>query len=443
MTLRLIESLVSTEPLAAGFSDNAILAALLKFEVALARVEARLGVIPKAAADAIAGAAVPADFDAAAIARAARESGTVAIAFVDTLRKRVARSNATAATFVHWGATSQDASDTALVLCLQHAFPSVIADHDRVVRALRALSDQHAGTVMLARTLLQSAPPTTFGLKAAGWFGLVSRTGAQMARALEEACVLQFGGASGTLAAVGSNGVAVATALAQELALKNPGAPWHAHRDRLASFVAACGVYTGAIAKIARDVALLMQDEVAEAAERGGGSSTMPHKRNPAGCAVALAAAARVPGLVATFLSTMPQEHERGVGGWHAEASTVAAVVQATASAASAIAGVLEGLTVDAERMRANIAATNGVVFAERAMTLLAPAIGRDKASELIASALDAARRERRGFVDVLAANADVKAALPADVLTTLADPDAYLGAAEQFRRHLIGDSRK
>jgi 3-carboxy-cis,cis-muconate cycloisomerase len=443
MTLRLVESLVSTEPLAAEFSDNAILAALLKFEVALARVEAGLGVIPNAAADAIAGAAVLNDFDAPTIARAARESGTIVIAFVETLRKRVARSNASAATYVHWGATSQDASDTALVLCLKHAFPGVIADHDRVVRTLRALSDQHAGTVMLARTLLQSAPPTTFGLKAAGWFGSTSRAGAHMARALEDACVLQFGGASGTLAAIGSNGVAVAAALAQELGLKNPGAPWHAHRDRLASFVAACGVYTGTLAKIARDIALLMQDEVAEAAERGGSSSTMPHKRNPAGCAVALAAAARVPGLVATFLSTMPQEHERGVGGWHAEASTVAAVVQATASAALAIAGVLEGLTVDAERMRANIAATNGVVFAERAMTLLASALGRDKASALIASALDAARRERRGFVDVLAANADVNAALPADVLATLADPTAYLGAAEQFRRHLMDDSPK
>jgi 3-carboxy-cis,cis-muconate cycloisomerase len=443
MTERLLHSLVSTEPLAVEFEDAAVLAALLDVEVALARVEGRLGLIPAEAADAIAAAAARGDFDAPAIARAARESGTLAIPFVEMLRDRVGASNASAATFVHWGATSQDLSDTALVLCLRRAFPIVSADHARAVNALRTLSEQHAGTVMLARTLLQAAPPTTFGLKAAGWFGAVSRSGAQMAAALEDACVLQFGGASGTLAALGSSGIAVATELARELGLKNPGAPWHAHRDRLASFVAACGVYTGSVAKIARDVALLMQDEVGEAAERGGRSSTMPHKRNPAGCAVALAAAARVPGLVATFLSVLPQEHERGVGGWHAEASTLSAVVQATASATSAIGGVLEGLTVDPDRMRANIAATNGVVFAERAMTLLGPALGRDKASKMIAAAVDAARRERRSFADVLAANADVTAVVDAGVVSALADPDAYLGVAEQFRRHLIGGGQE
>lgn len=443
MTLRLFDSLGSTEPLADLFSDIALLAAMLEFEVALARAEARLGVIPTTAAAAIAAAAAGEAFDAASIARAARASGTIAIPLVDLLRDRVRASDPAGATFVHWGATSQDVTDTALILCLARVRPLLTTDHARLTSALRRLSDQHAGTVMLARTLLQPAPPTTFGLKAAGWFGAVSRSGTRMAAAFDEACVLQFGGASGTLAALGAHGPAVASELARELALPNPGAPWHAHRDRLASLVAACGVYTGTLGKIARDVALLMQDEVAEAAELGGSSSSMPHKRNPAGCAIALAAATRVPGLVSAFLSGLPQEHERGLGGWHAEAATVSAVVQATGSALASMAETIETLRVDPNRMRANIAATDGIVFAERAMMLLAPALGRDAASRVIADAIDAARREPGGFAAALAANADVQAVLaPAD-LSTLATPDAYLGAAEQFRRHLIGTERE
>jgi 3-carboxy-cis,cis-muconate cycloisomerase len=443
MTLGLFDSLGSTEPLAAAFSDTALLAAMLDFELALARAEARVGVIPTAAAAAIAAATVLETFDVPAIARAARASGTIAIPFVDMLRARVRAFDPEGSTFVHWGATSQDVSDTALVLCLTRCRTLLTTDHARLTGALRKLSDQHAGTVMLARTLLQPAPPTTFGLKAAGWFGAVSRNGRRMAEAFDEACVLQFGGASGTLSALGPHGPAVATELARELALPNPGAPWHAHRDRLASLVAACGIYTGTLGKIARDISLLMQDEVAEAAEPGGSSSTMPHKRNPAGCAVALAAATRVPGFVSAFLSGLPQEHERGVGGWHAEAATISSVVQATGAALAAIADAVEGLSVDPDRMRANIASTRGVVFAERAMMLLAPAMGRDAAGRLIASAIEAARGEPGGFAAALAANPAVQAAIaPAD-LSALATPEAYLGAAEQFRRHLIAAERE
>ncbi|MCA1559785.1 MAG: hypothetical protein LC804_05810 [Acidobacteria bacterium] len=240
MSLRLLESLATTEALAEAFSDAALLASMLRFEVALARAEARAGVITDAVADAIAAAAIPDGFDVGAIARDARASGTITIPLVAMLTVRVQTTDPAAATFVHWGATSQDVSDTALVLCLRRAFQILTADHDRLTRALRRLSDQHAGTEMLARTLLQPAPPTTFGLKAAGWFGAVSRSYAHLATAFKEACVLQFGGASGTLAALGPHGM---TAL----------------------------------------------------------------------------------------LSGMPQEHERGVGGWHAEATTIAALVQATA----------------------------------------------------------------------------------------------------------------
>jgi 3-carboxy-cis,cis-muconate cycloisomerase len=254
-------------------------------------------------------------------------------------------------------------TDTALVLCLRRAAEILHRDHQRLTAALRRLSDRHHDTVMLARTLLQPATPTTFGLKAAGWFAGVAHAHAWMARAFEEARVLQFGGPAGTLAVLGEHGPAIAERMAIELELTWPGAPWHTDRHRFAAVAAACGIYTGALGKIARDVALLMQFEVGEAAEPGGGSSSMPHKRNPAACALILAAAARVPALAATLFSTMTQEHERGVGGWHAEAITLADIVQTTGSALAGAADVAEHLTVDADRMRRNLEAARGTVF--------------------------------------------------------------------------------
>jgi 3-carboxy-cis,cis-muconate cycloisomerase len=438
MSQRLLESLATTEPLAETFSDGALLGAMLRFEVALARAEARNGVIPASAADAIARAAVPDAFDPAAIARDARNSGTVTIPVVQRLLERVGAIDPVAATYVHWGATSQDVTDTALVLCLSRAHAILAADHQRLTTALRTLSDKYATAPMLGRTLMQPAPPVTFGLKAAGWFAAVSRSGALMTSAFKSACVLQFGGASGTLAALGSHGRAVSEDLERELGLPNPGAPWHAHRDRLASLIAACGAYTGTLGKIARDITLLMQHEVGEAAEPGGGSSTMPHKRNPAGCAIALAAATRVPGLVAAFLSGMVQEHERGVGGHHAEAATTAAIVQGTGAALAAIADAIDGLSVDPARMLQNIAA-GSEVFAERAMMLLAPALGRESARRAIAQALETAEREGLRFVEVLGQDPAVKSAVDATPLAALDKPEEYLGSAEEFRRRLLG----
>jgi 3-carboxy-cis,cis-muconate cycloisomerase len=438
MSVRLSETLVTTEPLADAFSDAVVLAAMLRFEVALARAEARVGVVPASTADAITAAATADPFDVSAIARDARASGTMAIPFVDALRSRVRARDPGAATFVHFGATSQDVSDTALVLCVARAAALLLADHERLIAGLRRLSDAHAGTVMLARTLMQPAPPVTFGLKAAGWFGAVDRCGERLKASLKDACVLQFGGATGTLAALGHMGPRVAEDLARELDLPLPDAPWHAHRDRLAALVAACGVYTGSLGKIARDISLLMQFEVAEAAEPGGGSSTMPHKRNPAGCAIALAASVRMPGLVSSFLTGMSQEHERGLGGWHAEWSTVAAIVQTVGSALDTLTRVVESIDVDPRRMRANIAATGGAVFAERAVILLSRSLGRDAAGRIVADALETARRDGRSFASALSATSEAAAVLTADELLTLDQPEDYLGSAERFRRRLL-----
>jgi 3-carboxy-cis,cis-muconate cycloisomerase len=438
MSVRLFDSLATTEPLAAVFADAALLAAMARFETALAQAEAKAGVIPAEAAAAITRVAGSTSFDAAAIAGAARASGTITIPFVDMLTARVRAEDPGAATFVHWGATSQDVSDTALVLCLVAAERILEADHARVAEALRRIADKHAATVMLARTLLQPAAPTTFGLKAAGWLAESTRGYARISYAFRDACVVQFGGASGTLAALGPHGPEVASALAEALNVPLPDAPWHAHRDRLAALVTACGIYTGTLGKIARDLSLLMQDEVGEAFEPGGGSSSMPHKRNPAACAIVLAAANRLPALVSAFLAGMVQEHERGLGGWHAEAATIVAAVQATGSAVAALAGAIEGLQVDPERMLANIAGTRGVIFAERAMVLLAPSVGREHAGKIIASALADAGKDGGTFAELLAQDPEARAAIEPVALSSLDDPDAYLGSAEHFRRRLI-----
>jgi 3-carboxy-cis,cis-muconate cycloisomerase len=438
MSSRLIDSLATTDALAEVFSDRSILQAMLDFEAALARAEAKTGVIPSRAAGAIAAAARVEDFDAAVIAREARECGTVSIPLVRALTVRVAAADAGSARFVHFGATSQDVADSAIVLTIARARATLAADHARLERTLRQLSDSHASTVMLGRTLLQPAPPITFGLKVAGWLAALGRGWRRVDSSIDEAAMLQFGGASGTLAALGDRGLAVSRALADDLGLRNPEAPWHTDRDRLAALVSACGVYTATLGKIARDISLLMQDEVGEVAERGGGSSTMPHKRNPAGCAVALAASTRLPGLVAAFLSGMAQEHERGVGGWHAEWPTLAATMQTTGSALAALADAVEGLSVHPDRMRANIEKTNGAIFAERAVMLMTPGMGKESALGLVSQALAQSRETGQSFREALMAMPEVARAIPAAVLATIDAPEDYVGAAEILRVRLL-----
>jgi 3-carboxy-cis,cis-muconate cycloisomerase len=426
MPSRLIESFATTTALDDAFSDGAVLGAMLRFEVALARAQARLGMIPQSAADAIANAGRP---DAATLAEEARQSATLAIPFLKALTEQVRRIDPDAAGFVHGGATSQDVLDTALVLLLRKARQGLIKDHARLEDNLRALSERHAGTVMLARTLLQPATPTTFGFKVAGWFGAVHRSWRGLSQAFDEALQLQFGGAGGTLAAYGARGPELAAELAAALELPPPETPWHTHRDRLAALIASCGIYSGSLAKIARDIALLMQPEIGEVSENGGGSSAMPHKHNPSGSVVAMAAAARLPGLVAAFLAAMPQEHERAAGGWQSEWPTVGDTIQSTGSTLAAVADTVDGLTVDPARMRANIEATHGAVFAEKAVMLLAPQLGRPAAQTLVADAVT-----RKNLRDALAHY------LTPEQLRTIDCPEDYLGAAETFRRRLLED---
>lgn len=355
--VNMIDCLVSTDEMADIFSKRSVLEVMLRFEVALATAHARLGLIPTRAAESIARAADPTQFDTAALAREARRSATPVVPLVDALTERVRAINPADAPFVHLGATSQDVADTALVLLVRRAQDVMTRDHDRLTQALRALSERHAGTVMVARTLLQPAQATTFGYKIAGSLGSIQRSWCSLRESLAGALQLQFGGAAGTLSAY-TDADALAAQLGRELELPVPPAPWHTHRDRLATAVAAFGIYGASLAKLARDVTLLTQAEVGEVSELGGRSSSMPHKRNPAGSVVALASFARIPGLVGTYVSLMVQEHERAAGNWQAEWQTVAEVVTCTASTVAAVADAVDHLEVHEDRMRANLEST-------------------------------------------------------------------------------------
>ena len=349
----------------------------------------------------------------------------------------VAADDPDAARYVHWGATSQDAMDTGLVLQLRQFLTLLGADLGRLAASLAQLADKQRETPLAGRTWLQHALPVTMGLKAAGWLDAITRHRARLAGVGRRALALQFGGAAGTLAALGDRGLQVAETLARDLGLTLPALPWHSHRDRLVEVATTLGLLVGTLGKIARDVSLLMQTDVAEALEPGGEgrgeSSTMPHKRNPVAGAVVLAAATRAPGLVATLLAAMVQEHERGLGGWHAEWETLPALCLLTAGALRQTAETMEGIELDPAQMRANLEATHGQILAEAVTMRLGPRMGRLAAHELVARACREARESQRHLREVLAQDPMASRHLtPAD-LDVLFDPANYLGVANAF----------
>ncbi|HEY2970672.1 MAG TPA: 3-carboxy-cis,cis-muconate cycloisomerase [Casimicrobiaceae bacterium] len=434
---RLFDALFTTETMRGIFSDHGRLQAMLDFEAALARAEARAGLVSATAAAAI-GAQCKAElFDVDALAAAAAQAGNSAIPLVKQLTLLVAARDAEAARYVHWGATSQDAMDTGLVLQLCSALSAIDADLARLSSALAALAKAHAQTPLAGRTWLQQGPPVTLGLKAAGFLSAIERHRMRLAEVRGRIATLQFGGAVGTLAALGERGMDVASALAEELQLALPDLPWHAQRDRVAEVATTLGLVVGTLGKLARDVSLLMQTEVGEAFEPSapgrGGSSTMPHKRNPVGSAVILAAAVRVPPLVATMLAAMVQEHERALGGWHAEWETLPQICTLAGGALAHAVAVVEGLQADPAQMAANLEITHGLILAEAVAMALGEKIGKMKAHELVEEASARAVRERRHLRDVLLADARVGAHLTSADLERLFDPRRYTGQAERL----------
>ena len=350
----LFDEVLAHGPVRAAVSDRAWLAAMLDAEAALARAEAASGLIPPAAATAITAACQPDRYDPAELGAAARGSGTPVLPLVDALRREVPPE---VAEFVHYGATSQDILDTATMLVTHRALGPLLDDLSGTANASATLAREYRQAPMAGRTLLQHALPVTFGLKAAGWMVALDEAGQRLAEVRETRLAVQPGGAAGTQAAFRGLGPSVAAGFARELGLTHPVLPWHTNRTRIGELAGALATTAGVLAKIARDVTLLAQTEVAEVAEAAPGrSSAMPHKRNPVASVSAYACASQAPGLAATLFAAMTQEHERAAGGWQAEWRPLRELLVAVGSAAAWMRECLAGLTVDEAALAANLA---------------------------------------------------------------------------------------
>ncbi|WOH54206.1 3-carboxy-cis,cis-muconate cycloisomerase [Bradyrhizobium sp. sBnM-33] len=443
----LLSPMLSSAAMRAVCDDMASLQNMLDFEAALARAEAAAGVIPAGAAGPITSACRAESFDIAALADAATKAGNLAIPLVKALTANVAKSDAAAARYVHWGATSQDVIDTAAMLGLRAGIDALLADINRAIAGFAGLARQHRHTPVVARTWLQHALPMPFALKLAEYAAALQRSKLRLQRVRGEALALQFGGAAGTLAALGDKGLAVAEKLAEELKLPLPDAPWHTHRDRIAEAASVLAIVTGTCGKIARDVSLMMQTDVGEAFEPSGGgrggSSTMPHKRNPVAAASALAAATMAPNLAATIFAAQVQDHERSAGPWHAEWPTLPTLLLVTSGALAATVDIAEGLEVDAARMRANLNTTDGLIMAEAVAMALAEKIGKSEAHHLVEAASKKAVKDKKHLRDVLTQDSRITAQLAADKITELFEPMAYQGASQALIDRLLASIDK
>jgi 3-carboxy-cis,cis-muconate cycloisomerase len=428
----LFAGVLARGPVAEAVGERAWLQAMLDFEVALARAQAELHLIPHGAAETIAAAAHAEDFDAAAIGAAAARGGNPAQPLVRALTAAVASPSARG--HVHKGATSQDVIDTAAMLVTRVALDLTLVDLRAAADAAAVLARDHRDTPMAARTLLQQAVPTTFGLKAAGWMVALDAAADRLEAVRSTRLAVQLGGAAGTLASLGPQGPAVVRELARLLGLAEPLLPWHTDRTRVGELAGALGEAAGAIAKPARDVTLLSQTEVGEVREgAGGGSSTMPHKQNPVASISALACARRAPALAGALLGSMDHEHERAAGAWHAEWAPLMDLLVAVGAGASWLRACLSDLEVDAQRMRTNLDATGGLVLAERVSTELGRALGRGVAHEAIERAAQEAGTFGRPFGEVLAEDEAVSEHVDPAQIDELLDPTGYLGSAGTF----------
>jgi 3-carboxy-cis,cis-muconate cycloisomerase len=411
-------------------TDTAWLQAMLDVEAALAQASAAAGLIGAADAEAIAAACVAGNFDAAAIGADAAATGNPVVPLVRALTAAVGEP---AGAHVHRGATSQDVLDTAAMLIAARALGPLRDDLRAAAATAAGLARDHRDTPVAGRTLLQHAVPVTFGLKAAGWMTALDEATARLDDVAHQRLAVQLGGAAGTLAGLGDHGITVVGHLAHRLGLVEPVLAWHTDRTRVAELAGALGVAAGVCAKIARDIILLAQTEVGEVREVApgrGGSSTMPHKRNPVAAIAAAGSAARAPGLVATLLAAMAHEHERAAGSWHAEWRPCSDLLRAAGSAAAWLRDSLDHLQVDAERMRANLDLTGGLAQTEQVVSALAGHLGRLEAHDLVSAAAERARDQGRPLAGALAEISTIAEHLDRDRLGHLLDPAAATGSA-------------
>jgi 3-carboxy-cis,cis-muconate cycloisomerase len=446
----LLSPLVSSAAMRAILDDRARLQRMLDFEAALARAEAAVGAIPASAVDPIVAACRAELYDMAALGEAAAAAGNLITPLVKALSAEVAKTDAAAASCVHWGAAGQDVMDTALVLELRAGIDALIGDLNRAIEAFTALAGRQRRTASVARTALRHTLPVPFGLKVAGYAAALGRSRERLKRLRKDALVLQFGGTAGTLAALGDQGLGVTDRLSALIDLPAPEAPWHSHRDRLADVAGAFGILAGTCGKIGRDIALLMQTEIAEVfasptAPAGDGTPAKdiaPKLGPAAAAAMAVTASMLAPQLVSTILGCAAQEHERAFGGWEAEWSTFPALALATSGALGAVADLAQGIEVDADRMRHNLDITHGLIMAEAITVALAAKVSRPEAQKLIEEASQKALAEKRSLQIVLNDDPRVTTQLTGPVLARLFEPMSYQGAAQTFIDRLVGTLR-
>jgi len=433
--------------------DRAWLQAMLDAEAGLARALERAGLAPAGAGEAVTAAAKAENFDPNELGGLAALTGNPVPGLARALARQVPQSAAGA---VHRGATSQDIVDTAAMLLAKRAIGVIQGDLARAAGAAAGLAETHRGSIMIGRTLLQQAVPVTFGLVAAGWLTGVDEAREGLAAVGAQRLAVQFGGAAGTLASLGEAGRRVAALLAEELGLAQPVLPWHTERLRIVDLGAALARVAAALGKIARDVTLLAQSEVGEVSEGGaaqargpdpqapapsprrGGSSAMPHKRNPVASIAILGCTRQVPGLLATLTAATEQELQRAAGAWHAEWEPLTALLRLTGSASSWAAELLSGLVVDTPRMAANLAATKGMPLAEHVASLLADVLGAAQAHDLVAEAGVRAASAGLPLRDVLLSVPKLEerllaAGVTAEQIDAALEPSGYLGSADAF----------
>ena len=442
----LLAPLFSSAEMRAVLDDRARVQRMLDFEAALVRAEAAIGIVPSSHVGVIAEACRAELYDLTALGAASAVAGNLAVPVVDALTAEIGKTSRKAAGFVHWGATDQDVIDTASVLELRAAIDVLLGDLDRATKGFITLAGRNRRNITVARTQLQHALPMPFGLKFAGYAAALGRSRDRLRRLRKEALVLQFGGAAGTLAALQDKGLEVSERLAAQLDLTVPDGPWHSHRDRFAEIAAAFAILAGSCGKIARDVALMTQSEVGEVAEAvtpgRSALSALPHLRAPSGAAAALSAATIAPNLAATILNAQLHEHEQSVGGWQAEWATFPALALVVSGALRAVVEIAEGLTVDVERMKANLEASGGLVFSEAVAFALAEKLGRTEAHELVAEIARDAVKQKRAFRDVLAEHDKVKVQISVAELEKLFRPNHYQGSAQNFLDRLVASAQ-
>jgi 3-carboxy-cis,cis-muconate cycloisomerase len=436
-------SLFTDDEISSFFTDAAYVRALVEVEIALARAEASLGVIPARAAQQIAAARAD-KIDVEALGKGTIRSGFPIVALVQELRRQA---GADAAPFVHWGATTQDIMDTACVLQVRSAIATFKNRLREIVRCLSELADKHRATVLAGRTHSQQALPITFGVKVAAWLAPLVRHGRRLDEISARFCVVQFGGAAGTLAALGDKGLAVAQAFADELELTAPEMPWHAQRDNFVEFAGWLSLVTGSLAKMAQDIILMAQTEVGEVAESveegRGGSSTMPQKSNPITSELIVAAARANASLLSALHHAQIQEHERATHGWQVEWLTLPQMLVLTGGALKHAAYLAKHLQVDADAMGANIGRANDVILAEAAVFTLAKAMPRPMAEELVKKACGVAVAESRPLIEIVNELAGDSIKPGAVDWQALAKPQNYLGDSEKIIDRVRKSSEK